>query len=125
MYSNLGETNKAIENYNDAIEIDSMFYPAMINLAMMYNRTGDNEAAEKLFVNIIQKFPELTDTYYSLGLLLAEDKKYSTIVKLLERKINKWATDIKLNVNLYNIENTLEDIDKETLEQLKSLGYMN
>ena len=34
--------------YTKAIEIDDQFYPAKVNLALLYNRQGDNQAAEKL-----------------------------------------------------------------------------
>jgi tetratricopeptide (TPR) repeat protein len=41
LYSDTGQYEKAIENYRKAIEIDREFYPAKVNLAMLYNRLGE------------------------------------------------------------------------------------
>ncbi len=42
LYGQLGETEKAIEAYQTAIEVDDLFFPAKINLAVLYSSTGRN-----------------------------------------------------------------------------------
>ncbi|WP_027184620.1 tetratricopeptide repeat protein [Desulfovibrio inopinatus] len=66
----------ASREYLKAIEIDSMFYPAKVNLAMLYNRQGRNQEAEKLLREVLQQHPEMYEVSYSLGLLLAEMQHY-------------------------------------------------
>jgi predicted CXXCH cytochrome family protein len=85
LYVNIGQENKALENYLLAIDIDNGFYPAKINLAMLYNKRGENKAAEKLFREVIADNPEQADLYFSFGLLLAEMKKYKEAAEVLEK----------------------------------------
>jgi tetratricopeptide (TPR) repeat protein len=76
LYSNLGQSDKAVKAYQAAIRIDDQFYPAKVNLAMVYNRMGKNREAEGLLREVVQAQPRLHEVQYSLGLLLAERKKY-------------------------------------------------
>jgi Tfp pilus assembly protein PilF len=74
--TNLGNDEKAIVAYEKAIAIDEQFFPAKVNLAMLYNRQGKNSDAEKLLREVVDQEPENYEVSYSLGLLLAEIKKY-------------------------------------------------
>ncbi len=84
MYVALGQTEKAIENYNESIRIDNRFIPAQNNLAMLYNHTGQNEKAEVLLRQILKDQPDMFEMAYSLGLLLVEQKKYQDAVVYLK-----------------------------------------
>lgn len=46
--ANRGEDAQAIIAYEKAIDIDERFYPAKVNLAMLYSRQNKNQDAEKL-----------------------------------------------------------------------------
>ena len=48
LYLNLKKPEKAVENYRAAIRIDDQFFPAKVNLAMLYNQMGRNDEAEEL-----------------------------------------------------------------------------
>lgn len=72
VYSNLGQPEKAEQEYEIALRIDPQFVPAMINLAMLYDRQNMKDEAEALFERVIEIEPELADAHYSLGLLIAE-----------------------------------------------------
>lgn len=85
MYHALGQDDKAIENYEQSIQIDGLFFPAKNNLAMLYNAQGKNEKAEQLFIRILEDRPELYDIAYSLGLLLVEEKKYDQALIYLQK----------------------------------------
>ena len=76
LYVALNRPEEAVRNYEAALKIDDLFYPAKVNLAMLYNGRGENEKAERLFRDVIAKYPELYDVAYSLGLLLAEMGKH-------------------------------------------------
>jgi tetratricopeptide (TPR) repeat protein len=78
LYADLGQTDRAIDHYRKAIAIDRLFYPAKVNLAMLYIRRGKKIPAEALLREVVEEHPDLYEIKYSLGLLLAE-KKPSTM----------------------------------------------
>jgi len=55
---------------------------------------------------------------------LINDSEYESIAISLEKDIENWANKINLNLDLYKVEEKTE-LDEETLEQLRALGYMN
>jgi len=80
---NLGDDEQAVAVYEKSIAIDDRFYPAKVNLAMLYNRQGKNREAEKLLREVVEREPELYEVSYSLGLLLAEMQKYQDAERYL------------------------------------------
>jgi predicted CXXCH cytochrome family protein len=83
-FQNTGNTDSAIVNYLAALRIDEQFYPAKMNLSILYNGMGQNEKAEMLLRDVVKNHPEVTEANYSLGLLLAEMQAYSEAAKYLE-----------------------------------------
>jgi len=83
LYADSGQTERAILNYQKAIAIDRLFYPAKVNLAMLYNTTGKKHLAEALLREVVDEHPDLHDIQYSLGLLLAEKKDLDQAVIFL------------------------------------------
>ena len=75
LYKSLKDDDRAIKNYEAAVRIDTLFYPAKVNLAMMYNELGDQEKAETLFREVLRDIPGLHEISYSLALLLAEEEE--------------------------------------------------
>ncbi len=100
LYVNLGQYEKAIENYKEALRIDNLFYPAKTNLAMLYNRLGKNKMAENLFIELTQQNPESGQAFYSLGLLQSEMQKYDEAIENLTKAslLNPNQNRIKLNL---------------------------
>jgi tetratricopeptide (TPR) repeat protein len=120
-YADKGDYPKAVVFYNNAIRMDSMFYPAKSNLAMLYYNTGSPENAEKLFLNLIQNHPEYSDGYYYLGLLYAEQKRYKESAEALENGLLKNPANAKIYYNLGIIYQYLGNNSKSELYLLK--GY--
>ena len=85
LFSQLGEQEKAIEAYRLAIEVDGLFFPAKMNLAVIYNAAGRNEEAEVLLREVLDGYPEEDQAAYSLGLLLAEMGQLDEAAVFLER----------------------------------------
>ena len=100
LYAHLGETKSAIANYRKAIEIDDLFYPAKVNLATQYNLAGDNAAAERLLREVAASEPELYEVHYSLGLLLAEMKRYDEAVYHLREAARGLQDQSRIHYNL-------------------------
>lgn len=61
--------------YERATQLDRFHLPAWVNLGNAYNRAGNNTAAEKALRQAIQIAPQDGELHYSLGLLLAEEKR--------------------------------------------------
>jgi len=72
LYAGLGEPGKAEDHYRRAIEIDDLFYPAKVNLAMLLNSQGRNRETERLLREVLDDHPDQHEVAYSLGLLLGE-----------------------------------------------------
>jgi tetratricopeptide (TPR) repeat protein len=78
-------TDEAISHYRKSIEIDDQFFPAKMNLSLIYNQKGDNGQAETLLREVVEQTPQNYEAAYSLGLLLAEMEKFedsSTYLKI-------------------------------------------
>jgi tetratricopeptide (TPR) repeat protein len=102
VYTQLGETEKAIEAYRAAIEVDDLFYPAKMNLAVLYNAAGRNAEAETLLREVLDTNPEEGQAAYSLGLLLAEMQRLDDAVVFLERaaELEPWRVRAHYNLGL-------------------------
>jgi tetratricopeptide (TPR) repeat protein len=68
-------TQKAYEAYQVALRVDPDFVPARNNLALLHNRRGEKDEAEKQLRRIIELEPEMAAAHYSLGLLIAENEQ--------------------------------------------------
>ena len=103
IYSNLGETDKAMNNYKEAIRIDNQFFPAQVNLAMLYNRIGKNEEAERLLIDVAGKNSGMGDVYYSLGLLQAEMGEYDKSIVSLQNAAEILPGQSRIWFNLFKL----------------------
>jgi len=74
VHANMGQTDRAKEEYLTALRIEPQFLPARINLAMLHDQLGQKADAEKEFRKLIELEPKLAEAHYSLGLLLAENE---------------------------------------------------
>lgn len=72
VYTNLGQSDKAIDAYRTAIRVEDDFVPARVNLATLLHQHGQSSEAEQLLRKVLEQEPEFADGWYSLGLLLAE-----------------------------------------------------
>ena len=100
LYVALNRPEEAIRNYLAAIKIDNLFYPAKVNLAMFYNKRGENDKAETLLREVVKSHPELHEISYSLGLLLAEMKKYDSAVIYLKKAAKGMPESSRVHYNL-------------------------
>ena len=99
-YSKKHDLTKAEENYREAITIDNLFYPAKINLAMIYYQQGKMEQAEKLFLDLVKNHPDVQNGFYYLALLYGEQKKYTEAIDLLETALTRQGDPVRICYNL-------------------------
>ena len=118
--ANLDDDAQAVVAYEKSIAIDEQFYPAKVNLAMLYNRQGKNLDAEKMLREVVDQQPELYEVAYSLGLLLAEMQQYEDA----EIYLGKAASGMAYGRTYYNhgqvllVLNRPEQAEKSLLKAL-------
>jgi tetratricopeptide (TPR) repeat protein len=95
-----GHTHRAEQAYLRAIGMDTLFNPARVNLAHIYNRQGRNEEAIKLFETVIGQEPEYGPAYYSLGLLYAEEQQFPKAIEYLQQAVELMPENLRIHYNL-------------------------
>ena len=100
LYTALNRPEEAIQNYQAAIKIDGLFYPAKVNLAMLYNQRGENDKAEVLLREVTAAHPQMHEIAYSLGLLLSEMKKYDQAAVYMEKASKGMPEHARVYYNL-------------------------
>jgi predicted CXXCH cytochrome family protein len=80
-----GRPGDAERAYLTALRMDSGFLPARFNLANLYNELGRNAEAESTLRTGIEGAPDDGDLHYSLGLVLAEEKRLGEAAEALGR----------------------------------------
>ncbi len=100
LYTNLHQPERAIGNYRAAIRIDNQFFPAKVNLAMLFNQLGRQDETEVLLREVADSHPELYEVAYSLGLLLAEKKQYAAAARYLAAAAAGMPDHARVHYNL-------------------------
>ena len=121
LYVALNRPEEAIRNYLAAIKIDDLFYPAKVNLAVFYNKRGENDKAGALLREVVKIHPELHEIAYSLGLLLAEMKKYDPAVVYLKKAAKGMPEHARVHYNLGLLLQYLQRDKKAEQALLKAL----
>jgi len=70
LYEAMGDAGTAERYYRKAMDVDDLFFPAKMNLAVLLSRTGRDGEAEPLLREVLAAYPEQYDAAYSLALLL-------------------------------------------------------
>ncbi len=99
-YSRTKDLAKAETYYLQSIAIDNLFYPAKVNLAILYYQEGKTGPAEKLLLDLVANHPDVTEGYYYLALLYGEQKRYPEAIALLEKGSGKASGNPRLFYNL-------------------------
>ncbi len=100
-YESTGDGRKAVENYEEAIAIDSLFFPAKVNLAFLSYNQGNLTRAEALFLDVAGRHPEYPEADYNLGLLYAEQGRMpEAIVRLEAAAVKQGGSNVYYNLAL-------------------------
>ena len=67
VYSNLGETEKAFEKYQESLALDQQFFQTHLLLADLYLSQNDLEKAEAAYLEVLKLNPGQLQTHSSLG----------------------------------------------------------
>ena len=94
--------------YLKTLEQDSLFNMARMNLAVMYNKSGENKKAMDALEMVIKLEPEYGESYYSMGLLLAEEGELEKAEKYMHLAAEKIESNPRVFYNLGLILQTRE-----------------
>ena len=99
-YERTGQTQKALEAYKRAIEMDNYNNMARFNLANLYYRLGQMDMAEATFKKVMEQEPDYAETYYSLGLLYAELNRNTEAISQLRKALDLNIDNPRVYYNL-------------------------
>lgn len=99
-YANNGDDKKAIRHLKEAVKIDDQYFPAMLELAVLYSRQGNNVLSEKWLLYSLSKNPDDTRALLYISLLKAEMKEYDEAAKYMGKLIR---LDPYNSRNYYNL----------------------
>jgi pentatricopeptide repeat protein len=85
LYEAQGDPGAAEEYYRKAIEVDDLFFPAKMNLAVLLSRSGQDEEAGSLLREVLADYPEQYDAAYSLALLLVASGRREEALQYLDQ----------------------------------------
>ncbi len=98
---NQNQPMEAVGHYREAIGRESTFVPARMNLATLLSKQGKNRDAEEVLREAVRLQPAWGQAHYSLGLLLAEDRKrLPEAIRSLERAAGYWTDNPRIPYNL-------------------------
>jgi predicted CXXCH cytochrome family protein len=78
LWSDLGDSRHAEDEYRIALRLDPMFVPARVNLAILLAGQGRLGESERELRDAIASAPNSGEAHYSLGLLLAERAEHDS-----------------------------------------------
>ena len=93
-YDSISKISDAKKNYLRSLELDSNFYEARFNLAVLNYKTHNYTEAEELFNHLIKVYKSDYNSYYNLGIIKYDQKKY-------EESIYYFTLACKIKDNFY------------------------
>ncbi len=108
-----------------AIKQDRELYFVNLNLAYLYNQTGQNEKAEKCFRNYLEREPDDTNALYSLGLLLSEMGKYDESLSTLLKSSKLDSKYPRVNHNIAMLYDFMKEKEKAEIYLQKEVEAVN
>ena len=94
------------------MEQDRELYFVNLNLAYLYNQTGQNEKAEKCFRNYLEREPDDAHALYLLGLLLSEIEKYDESLSTLLKSSKLDSKYPRVNHNIAMLYDFMKEKEK-------------
>jgi tetratricopeptide (TPR) repeat protein len=84
LYSQLGKQKQAEQSYKVALELDSKFVPALLNLADLYRQLGRDWQGESLLQRAVAVMPDNAQAHFALGLRYVRKKQLITALPHLK-----------------------------------------
>jgi tetratricopeptide (TPR) repeat protein len=121
-YANLGDNKNAILQLKEAIKIDDQYYPAMLELAILYSKEGRNDLAEKWLLYTLANNQNERRAIQYLALLKAELKEYGEALRYFERLSALEPQNARNFYNMAFVQIELKDDSGAEKSYLKALS---
>ena len=108
-HADRGAPEKALSEYQRAIELDPWFLPARFNAANLLNGLGRNSEAETILRAGLELTPDEGELAYSLALLMAEEGKLEEARTYFEQAARAFPERARLRYNLALVLRSLEE----------------
>lgn len=119
VYEKLGQHEKAIENYKNALKV-KLFPEAYYSLGLLYERIGKTDDAIESYKNYISTKPEYAYRGYSrLSVLYRTSGRFKEAMESAQKVLEKFPEDIDANYTLSFSAEKLGEIDKAVDGYLK------
>ena len=85
LYEEQRDATQAEQFYKTALEVDDLFFPAKVNLAILLSQQGRFGESEQLLREVLEAYPDQYDSSYSLALLLVGEGRSDEALPYLAR----------------------------------------
>ena len=121
LYARHGDYQKAVEEFQKAIELKPNYGDAYHNLANVYHQMGQDDLAEQNYQKALSFNPNLWQSYQNLAAIHFNQKNYQLAKEELEKavQINPENTDLHANLGILYLN--LNDKQKAKEEFQKAL----
>jgi len=85
LYEEQRDATQAERFYRAALEVDDLFFPAKVNLAILLSQQARFDESEQLLREVLEAYPDQYDSSYSLALLLVGEGRSDEALPYLAR----------------------------------------
>lgn len=111
-YYNHSDFENAEKYFLKALEQDEELHEIKTNLAVLYSSMGQPAKSEILLKDYLQHNPKNYSTYYNLGLILAENKKYEESLEYLIIASENMPYNSRVDYNIAMMYEFFKDLEK-------------
>ncbi|MEM6812348.1 MAG: sulfotransferase [Pseudomonadota bacterium] len=119
-YARAGNRAKALEFFEEALQIDQSFASALANASLIYAQQGQYLKALPLVDRGLKSDPNMLELYSTKSFILKHLNRMNEAIRTLQAGINIFPNDIDLKLNLSGlfIENNHKDEAKSILKEI-------
>lgn len=127
LYGRRNELNKAIEEFQKAIELKPNYASAYHNLANIYWRKGEREKAVTTYQKGIEIDPNLWQSHQNLAAIFFELKRFDLSEEHLKKaiEINPQETSLYLNLSVVYSQTERKEKAKELIQKVLEIEPEN
>jgi tetratricopeptide (TPR) repeat protein len=110
---NDNDLQKAAKTYRRALELDPTLVSAAINLAIIHEKWGENDVAEKLYDSAVRAAPKLFSARYNRGQFLQKQGRLAEARADYQVALQEKPDEAALHINLAAIEIRLFEMTRD------------
>lgn len=110
---NANDLSAAARGYRRALELDATLVSAAINLAIIYEKWGENGVAEELYNSSVRAAPHLFSARYNRGQFLQKQGRLAEARADYEIALEQKPNEASLHINLAAIEIRLFESNRD------------